>query len=71
MRVYTDHSANHGYFQEKYRILVALPIGEAGLCLTALHLKAYFYSMSPRQIMCDDEKVLDAVRQADDLADSI
>lgn len=53
--IHTDHSANHRYFQQKYHIPVALPIGEAGLCLTPLHLKAYFYSMSPKQIVNDEE----------------
>lgn len=44
--VHTDHSINHSYFREKYRIPVALPVGEAGLCATVLDLKAYFFMLS-------------------------
>ncbi len=46
---HTDHSPNHRYFQQKYRIPVALPLGEAGLCATRLNLKAYFFMLSPKQ----------------------
>lgn len=46
---HTDHSPNHRYFQRKYQIPVALPLGEAGLCCTRLNLKAYFFMLSPRQ----------------------
>ncbi len=46
---HTDHSPNHRYFQQKYHIPVALPLGEAGLCATRLNLKAYFFMLSPRQ----------------------
>lgn len=53
--IHTDHSANHRFFQGKYHIPVTLSIGEAGLCLTPLNLKAYLYVMSPRQIMSDAE----------------
>ncbi len=53
--IHTDHSANHRYFQEKYGIPIALPAGEAGLCLTPLHLKSYFHTMSLQQIIYDEE----------------
>ena len=43
-----DHSVNHSYFQKKYNIPVALPVGEAGLCGSLLALKAYFYMYSPK-----------------------
>ena len=46
---HTDHSPNHRYFQQKYHIPVALPLGEAGLCVTRLNLKAYFFMLSPKQ----------------------
>lgn len=44
--VHTDHSINHSYFRKKYRIPVALPVGEAGLCATMLNLKAYLFMLS-------------------------
>ena len=45
--VHTDHSANHRYFQEKYHIPVALPVGEAGLCRSILNLKSQLFVLSP------------------------
>lgn len=53
--VHTDHSPNHRYFQEKYRIPVALSAGEAGLCVTQLNLKAYFFMLPIGQINSEDE----------------
>ncbi len=48
--IHTDHSPNHRYFQQKYHIPVALPAGEAGLCLSPLTLKAYLFMLSPHQV---------------------
>ncbi|MBP1736463.1 MAG: hypothetical protein H6Q60_344 [Oscillospiraceae bacterium] len=45
--IHNDHSPNHRYFQEKYRIPLALPFGEAGLCASILSLKAYLFMLSP------------------------
>ena len=41
--LHTDHAGNVFYFQNKYNIPVALPLGEAGLCVNELDLKANFY----------------------------
>ncbi len=62
--VHTDHSPNHRYFQEKYRIPVVLPAGEAGLCLTRLNLKAYFFMLPIGQIQAEED-VRDMVLTAD------
>ncbi len=53
--VHTDHSPNHRYFQQKYRLPVALSAGEAGLCVTSLNLKAYFFMLPIGQINSEDE----------------
>jgi len=44
---HVDHGANNGYFQEKYRIPVALTAQEAGMCSDILSLKCYFLLLSP------------------------
>lgn len=48
--VHTDHSPNHSYFQRKYDIPVALPLGEGGVSSSRLALKAYFYMFTEQQI---------------------
>lgn len=54
--VHVDHSANHRYFQQKYKIPVALSAGEAGIAATALNLQAYyFYMLHPQQPAADDD----------------
>ena len=53
--VHIDHSPNHSYFQKKYHIPVVLSIGEAGLCVTRLNLKAYFFSFPIGQINSREE----------------
>ena len=44
---HSDHSANHAYFQKKYGIPVAMPVGEAGLCANLMAIKSYFHIYSP------------------------
>ena len=52
--VHGDHSANHRYFQQKYGIPVALSAGEAGIAVSPLNLKAYyFYMLHPQQPSTD------------------
>jgi glyoxylase-like metal-dependent hydrolase (beta-lactamase superfamily II) len=61
---HTDHSPNHRYFQEKYHIPVALPLGEAGLCTSLLNLKAYFFMITPRQA-AEEQDVAQMVLRTD------
>ena len=42
-----DHAGNNRYFQEKYRIPVALTAREAGMCASILSLKCYFLLLPP------------------------
>ena len=52
--VHGDHSANHRYFQQKYGIPVAFSAGEAGIAVSPLNLKAYyFYMLHPQQPSTD------------------
>lgn len=44
---HVDHCANNAYFQEKYRIPVALTAPEAGMCSSILNLKCYRLLVSP------------------------
>ena len=44
---HVDHCANNGYFQQKYRIPVALTAQEAGMCSDILNLKCYFLLLTP------------------------
>lgn len=44
---HVDHCANNGYFQEKYRVPVALTAPEAGMCSSLLTLKCYFLTLPP------------------------
>ena len=43
---HTDHSPNHGYFQQKYGIPVAMSAGEAAIASSPLMLKAYYWMLS-------------------------
>ena len=45
-----DHASNFAYFQRRYHLPVAMSFGEAGICTSALSLKAYFFMLSPGQI---------------------
>lgn len=47
---HNDHSSNHHYFQQKYRIPVALPMGEAALCCSMANLKGYFFMNSMEEL---------------------
>ena len=44
---HVDHCGNSGYFQQKYRIPVALTAPEAAMCQNVLTLKCYFLTLSP------------------------
>ena len=48
--LHTDHSGNHHYFQQKYRIPVAMPAGEAALGYSDMTLKAYFYIFTMEEV---------------------
>lgn len=58
--VHTDHSGNHRYFQEKYKIPVALSEGEAGIAYSSLTIKSYLYIFSPGEIA--EEKRLNSMQ---------
>ena len=45
-----DHAGNNRYFQEKYRIPVALTAREAGMCASVLSLKCYFLLLPPDMV---------------------
>ncbi len=47
---HVDHCGNNGYFQEKYRIPVALTLPEAGMCSNILNLKCYFLMLPPAMV---------------------
>jgi glyoxylase-like metal-dependent hydrolase (beta-lactamase superfamily II) len=44
---HVDHCGNNGYFQQTYRIPVALTPSEAGMCSNLLNLKCYFLLLPP------------------------
>ena len=44
---HVDHGGNNRYFQQKYRIPVALTAKEAGMCASVLNLKCYFLMLPP------------------------
>ena len=50
---HVDHGGNNRYFQEKYRIPVALTSREAGMCASLLSLKCYFLLLSPDMVEQD------------------
>ena len=47
---HVDHGGNNRYFQEKYRIPVALTVKEAGMCASVLTLKCYFLMLPPGMV---------------------
>ena len=47
---HVDHCASNGYFQQKYRIPVALSAPEAAMCLNPLTLRCYFLTLSPATV---------------------
>ncbi len=47
---HVDHGGNNRYFQEKYRIPVALTVKEAGMCAGVLTLKCYFLMLPPGMV---------------------
>ena len=47
---HVDHGGNNRYFQEKYRIPVALTAKEAGMCAGVLNLKCYFLMLPPGMV---------------------
>ena len=61
---HNDHSSNHHYFQQKYHLPVALPLGEAAVCCTAENLKSLFF-MDSMQALLSNERVSHMVVQAD------
>ena len=63
--VHGDHSANHRYFQQKYHIPVALSAGEAGIAVSPLNLKAYYFYMLHPQAPMTDAKESDLLVEAD------
>lgn len=48
--LHTDHCGSHRYFQEKYRIPLAMPLGESTLGFNELTLKSYFYVFTMKEI---------------------
>lgn len=58
--VHTDHSGNHRYFQEKYKIPIVLSEGEAGIAYSNLTIKSYLYVFSPEEIA--EEKKLNQMQ---------
>ncbi len=45
-----DHAGNAAYFQGKYNIPVAMPLGEAEQCRTEFAVKSYLYVFTPGQV---------------------
>jgi glyoxylase-like metal-dependent hydrolase (beta-lactamase superfamily II) len=45
-----DHAGNAAYFQKKYSIPVAMPLGEAEQCRTEFAVKSYLYVFTPGQV---------------------
>jgi glyoxylase-like metal-dependent hydrolase (beta-lactamase superfamily II) len=48
-----DHAGNAAYFQQKYHIPVAMPLGEAEQCRTEFAVKSYLYVFTQGQIHAD------------------
>lgn len=61
---HNDHSSNHHYFQQKYRIPVALSMGEAAVCCSKETLKAHFFMNSISEFM-SNERVSHMLVRAD------
>ena len=54
-----DHAGNAAYFQQKYGIPVAMPIGEAEQCRNPFAIKSYLYVYTHDQI--HEDETLDAL----------
>lgn len=63
---HNDHSSNHRYFQQKYHIPVALPMGEAAICCSMANLKGYFFMNSMEELKAN-ERVSHMLVRADQL----
>jgi glyoxylase-like metal-dependent hydrolase (beta-lactamase superfamily II) len=48
-----DHAGNAAYFQKKYHIPVAMPLGEAEQCRTEFAVKSYLYVFTQGQVHAD------------------
>lgn len=48
--LHTDHCGSHRYFQEKYHVPVAMPLGESTLGFNELTLKSYFYIFTIEEV---------------------
>lgn len=55
---HVDHCGNSRYFQEKYRLPVALTAPEAGMCSSLLTLKCYFLTLPPGIVAQDASSML-------------
>ena len=53
-----DHSVNCRYFQQKYNIPIAMPMGEAALCYSLLTLKTYYYMHSPNTVLTNHHEMI-------------
>ena len=63
---HNDHSANHGYFQRKYRLSVALTPAEAAQCSSPEVLRSLFFMYAPREFQANPQ-IAEMVFQADRL----
>jgi hydroxyacylglutathione hydrolase len=48
-----DHASGNAYFREKYGAKVAMPAGEAGLCVTPLSVAAHVVEINPARVLQD------------------
>ena len=55
---HVDHGGNNRYFQEKYRIPVALTAKEAGMCAGLLNLKCYFLMLPPGMVEAESSNLI-------------
>ena len=55
---HVDHCGSNAYFQQKYRIPVALTLPEAGICTSMLNIKCYFVPSSPASVERDASHML-------------
>lgn len=51
---HNDHSSNCRYFQQTYRIPVAMSMGEAAICCTEENLKAYYFMSSLEEFRANE-----------------
>lgn len=61
---HNDHSANHGYFQRRYHIPVALTRAEAAQCSSPEVLRSLFFMYSPGEFAANPQ-IAEMVFQAD------